>query len=465
MKKILCILVLILAVACVLSACNQSSSPSVETTSTTPEETTPAVTTPQETTPEETTPEETTLEETTPEETTPEKTTPEVPDEPFTPSVGLAYEVNEDGETCTITGIGTCTDTDIYIGGSIDGYKVTSIGDQAFYRCTSLTSVTIGDSVKSIGYEAVFAACSSLTSIVVDKDNTAYQSINGNLYSKDGKTLIAYAVGKTDKSFTILDSVTSIGNSAFWYCISLTSVTIGDSVKSIGDYAFRKCTSLTSVTIGDSVTSIGYRAFFDCTSLTNVTIGDSVTSIGANAFEDCNSLTSVTIPDSVTSIGDYAFWYCISLTSVTIPDSVTSIGYGAFSDCNNLVGNEYDNAYYLGNDQNPYLLLLRAKSRMITSCTIHKDTRFIYYSAFSSCYSLTSVTIGDSVTSIGNYAFEDCISLTSVTFANPNGWWYAYSADATSGTAIAAESLADPATAAKYLKSSTYDNYYWFRTE
>ena len=124
--------------------------------------------------------------------------------------------------------------------------------------------------------------------------------------------------------------VTSIGEAAFEYCSSLTSVTIPNSVTSIGNWAFFQCYKLTSVTIPNSVTSIGMVAFCYCTSLTLVNIPNSVTSIGAQAFKGCSSLTSVTIGDSVTSIGEAAFANCSSLTSITIPNSVTSIGNWAF---------------------------------------------------------------------------------------------------------------------------------------
>ena len=132
------------------------------------------------------------------------------------------------------------------------------------------------------------------------------------------------------------EGVTSIGNAAFYWCRSLTSVTIPDSVTSIGYGAFTGCSSLTSVTIPDSVTSIGERAFWGCSSLTSVTIPDGVTSIGESAFSGCSSLTSVTIPDGVTSIGEGAFSGCSSLTSVTIPKGVTSIGHDAFWGCSRL---------------------------------------------------------------------------------------------------------------------------------
>ena len=147
--------------------------------------------------------------------------------------------------------------------------SVTSIGSFAFSGCTSLTSVTIPDSVTSIG-DGAFHGCSSLTNISVDENNTAFKSIDGNLYSKEGTILFQYAVGKTDTEFVIPDNVTSIGYGAFGNCTSLTSVTIPDSVTSIGSYAFYGCTNLTSITIPDSVTSIGESAFAGCASLSTV---------------------------------------------------------------------------------------------------------------------------------------------------------------------------------------------------
>ena len=195
------------------------------------------------------------------------------------------------------------------------GNSVTGISDYAFGNCDSLTSITIPDSVTSIGNRA-FVSCDSLTSIEVDKNNQYYKSIDGNLYSKDGKKLIQYAIGKTATSFVIPSSVTSIGDDAFYGCTSLTSITIPDSVTSIGSLAFYRCTRLTSITIPDSVTGIGDEAFSFCDSLTSITIPDSVTGIGYWAFYHCDSLTSITIPDSVTGIGDEAFCYCKSLTDV-----------------------------------------------------------------------------------------------------------------------------------------------------
>ena len=181
-----------------------------------------------------------------------------------------------------------------YIPSSLKKVTITggNISNGAFQDCSSLTSVTIGKNVTSIG-ERMFYGCSSLTNINVDINNKNYKSINGNLYSKDDRTLIQYAIGKTDTSFNIPDSVTEIGEGAFIGCDSLTSIAIPNSVTEIGERAFSGCDSLTSITIPNGVTSIGYSAFENCYSLTSVTIPDSVTSIEGYAFYGCSSLKTI----------------------------------------------------------------------------------------------------------------------------------------------------------------------------
>ena len=180
------------------------------------------------------------------------------------------------------------------------------------------------------------------------------------------------------KRLIIGDSVTTIGEFAFYGCRSLTSVAIPNSVTTISKRAFRDCSSLTSVTIGNSVTTIGDGAFGDCSSLTSVTIPNSVTTIGVGVFSGCYSLISVTIPNSVTTIGGYTFFDCKPLTAITIPNSVTTIGNSAFSGCGSL-----------------------------TSVTIPNSVTTIGDGAFSRCYSLISVTIPNSVRTIGKEAFTN----------------------------------------------------------
>ena len=167
--------------------------------------------------------------------------------------------------------------------------SVTSIGDSAFEYCRNLTNITIPESVTSIG-DSAFKYCASLIDINVSVNNNNYQSINGNLYSKDGMTLIQYSNGKKDNEFIIPKGVTNIGSGAFYFCRNLTNIIIPESVTSIGDSAFYRCDNLTNITIPDSVTSIGDSAFYTCFNLTNIIIPDSVISIGDSAFIGCYNL-------------------------------------------------------------------------------------------------------------------------------------------------------------------------------
>ena len=337
------------------------------------------------------------------------------------------------------------------------GNSVTSIGYDAFFNCSALTSVTIGNGVTSIGYDA-FEGCDALTSINVDSDNPSYTSLNGVLFNKEKTELIIYPKEK-EGSYTIPNSVTSIGDDAFKDCDGLTSVTIGNGVTSIGNNAFSYCDGLTSVTIGNSVTSIGYYAFFNCSALTSInvdsdnpsytslngvlfnkekteliicpigkegsyTIPNSVTSIGDDAFRECDGLTSITIPNSVTSIGDDAICSCDALTSVTIGNGVTSIGDDAFWNCDALtsINVDSDNPSYTSLNG---VLFNKGKTELIICprgkegpYTIPNSVTSIGEDAFKGCDALTSVTIPNSVTSIGDYAFMDCYGLTSVTIPN-----------------------------------------------
>jgi len=392
------------------------------------------------------------------------------------------YSVTDNQATITgYSGAGGAVE----IPAEVDGVAVVKVGDEAFKNNTSVTSITIPDSVTSIG-DGAFTA-SDLTSITIPDSVT---SIGDDTFFNC--TSLA--------SIIIPDSVTSIGDWAFAGCTSLTSVTIPNSVTSIGDFAFVGCVNLTSITIGNSVESIGTFAFDSCTSLTSIVIPDSVTSIGFVAFYRCTSLASITvdadnlnyssvdgvlfnklqtslitypaggsdtysIPDSVTSIGTFAFDGCTSLTSITIPENVTSIGDGAFTDCTSLtrvtlpkllVG-DYE-SFGLSADQlsawtytvtdnqatitgysgaggaveipaeldgiavvkvgDGWPPVVGAFDYTVTSIIIPDSVTSIGDDAFSYCNNLTSITIPDSVTIIGQDAFRFCSSLTSLTIPN-----------------------------------------------
>ena len=404
------------------------------------------------------------------------------------PTEGLAYTLNDDGASYTVTK-GTVTGGDVVIPATYNGLPVTIIGEDAFGDCEDLTSITIPDSITNIG-EWAFSDCTGLTSITIPNGVTSIDK--RAFYDCTGLT-----------SVTIPDNVTTVENYAFYGCTGLTSVTIGSGVTSINGYAFMKCTGLTSITVDvrnsvyhsagnciiktanktliagcktsviptdGSVTSIGAFAFYCCTGLTSVIIPDSVTSIDYYAFEGCTGLTSIaipdsmtdigecafadctaeivwgaspritsisdgaftnykgmniTIPDSVTSIGQHAFANCTNLTSISIPDNVTHIGWNAFNECTNLTCYTYDHAKYLGNTQNPYLALIEAGDISITSCIIHADTKVICDDAFERCEDLMSVTIGGNVTNIGENAFYRCELLTTITYQGTTAQWNA----------------------------------------
>lgn len=197
---------------------------------------------------------------------------------------GIYYADNKDGKTVSVTNNGLMGDG--YVGSVVipsevtyngTTYSVTSIGKEAFFRCSGMTSLTIPN------------------------------------------------------------SVTSIGSSAFFDCSGLTSLTIPNSVTEIGDSAFQSCTGLTSITIPESVNTLGNSVFFGCSGLTSVTIPESVTKIESSSFFGCSGLTSIAIPNLLTEIGEMAFLGCSGLTSITIPESVNSIGNYAFGGCSNLM--------------------------------------------------------------------------------------------------------------------------------
>ena len=357
---------------------------------------------------------------------------------PEDPDNQLIYKLSSDGTYYSVAGYIDGIE-EVVIKNTFNGLPVKYINNNAFSGCSTLKKITIQENIISIGWDA-FKDCSSLISIIVDENNTNYKSIDGNLYTKDEKTLVQYAIGKTATTFKIPEDVTSISYSAFKYCSSLTSILIPSSVKSIGNDAFYFCYRLVelynlsniNIEIGRADNGcVGYYAKVIHTSLDEPS--NLVTSNGViyyiegttkSAIGPVNiNATSVTLDSDCTAINEFAFRECESLTSIEIPSSVTNIGDWAFQSCSSLKYNTYDNAKYLGNSENPYLVLVEAINRNITSCNINSNTKIIYDSAFSECSSLTSITIPSSVTSIGDGAFWYCSSLTKVYYGGTESDW------------------------------------------
>ena len=269
-----------------------------------------------------------------------------------------------------------------------------SIGDGAYWCCSSLRSLTLPSSLQSIGNSA-FCDCSSLTSLTLP---SSLQSIGDSAFC-DCSSLT---------SLTLPSSLQSIGDWAFRDCSSLTSLTLPSSLQSIGDWAFRDCSSLISLTLPSSLQSIGDSAFWGCSSLISLTLPSSLQSIGDSAFGCCSSLRSLTLPSSLQSIGDSAFWGCSSLTSLTLPSSLQSIGGGAFQDCYSLTSLTLPSSLQsIGGGA-------FSGCNSLTSLTLPSSLKLIGDSAFWGCSSLTSLTLPSSLQSIGYWAFEYCNSLTSL---------------------------------------------------
>ena len=361
-----------------------------------------------------------------------------------------------DGSELTIAGSGDMYNytTSPWVDYSIEKVTiedgVTSIGERAFYDCSSLASITLPEGITSIG-NSTFRNCSNLTSITLPKGVTSigsstFQNCN-NLTSitlpegvtsigssaffdcssltsitlPEGMTYVDWSTFRGCSnlfSITIPQSVTSIGNYAFAECRSISSITIPEKVTNIASGTFLGCSNLTSIAIPEGVKSIEPDAFSYCSSLTSTIIPKDVTSIGERAFYGCTSLTSINIPEGVTSIADYTFQGCSSLVSIAIPKNVTSISSSAFNNCSSLnaIVVAEDNATYDSREE-CNAIIEKNSNTLIAGCyttIIPTNILHIGESAFCGCTNLTFITIPENVTSIGNGAFSGCSNLASI---------------------------------------------------
>ena len=369
----------------------------------------------------------------------------------FQRSGDWCFRILEDGTAEILYHWGFYDDAELPIPDELDGATVSHIDSNFFYF-------------------------SHVTAFTVSPTHPYFEVVDGVLFSKADKRLIAYPSHKKAAAYAIPEGTKIIGEDAFSHCENLTSITIPDSVREIRDSAFAVCTALTSICIPNSVTSISDSMFFYCVALTSVTLPDSVTSIGSQVFSYCYNLTSLKIPDSVTSIdanpfygcdqlvlslspdhptlkvvdgvlfskpdnrliyypnikkesyvvpegtqtiGAFAFTECDALTHVTLPDSVTSIECDAFWDCPALTDiNIPEGITAIEDDTFGFCISL-------TSISLPQSLTSIGVRAFSSCYALTRLTIPDSVTSIGDEAFDCCSDLLLIVGRNTYAAQYA----------------------------------------
>lgn len=300
---------------------------------------------------------------------------------------------------------------------------ITAIAEKAFQLNKTVRSFTIGSKIRSIG-SCAFARCASLTNIYVDRANPYYQSIDGVLYSGDGKTLLSYPTAKAYSSYPVASGTETIGEYAFFHS-KVQTVFLPDTVSTIGDYAFYYAGELSSINFPTALTSIGDSAFFACQSLTAVDIPATITQIGPSAWAACTSLPAITVAaenpnytavDGVLYTKDMTvlkvYPYAKSGVTFTVPDSVVELEAYAFA--------------YTGMQSIDGCANLRAiGGSAFYSCTALKSLpdapklETIGERAFYSCKALTSLSFPDSMRSIGEYAFAWCTAVK--TFDSGNG--------------------------------------------
>ena len=261
-----------------------------------------------------------------------------------------------------------------------------SIGEEAFLSVDPLTEVYLGSGLSELGAMA-FKECYRLEKITVSDDNSSFKSIDGVLYTKDGKTLLYFPQAKSGTGFFIPEEVVTIGDYAFYKATGIIELEIPASVEIIGESAFREAASLKKVQISGAREIRDY-AFYDCENITVLTMKEGTVSIGNQAFAELGSLTVVLIPDSVTHLGDGAFMFLYNLRILKIGEGITEIPYAAFAYCTS-----------------------------ISAVDLHEGVKIIGDRAFDSCYEMRSINLSN-VTSIGKNAFYSCHKLGSVDLRN-----------------------------------------------
>ncbi len=342
-------------------------------------------------------------------------------------SQGLTYKVNEDGKTCTITGRGTCTNTVLKFPSVIDGYRVTSIGEEAFYYDSGkVSSIVIPEGIERIERDA-FGGCFFLSNV---------QLPNSLLSIGD------YAFGSCADlvSIALPENLESLGKGAFDACYGLKTVSIPKGITQIKDCTFRECRALAEIVLHDGITSIGHSAFYDCSSLISITIPNGVTEILISTFASCDALQTVCLPDTIRSIGNNAFADCLFLTDITLPNGLESIGDGAFDECYRLENITIPNSVtHIGSDAFNACAAVQVVNEVcyvgnwavglydddLSVYTLREGTVGIADCLFSFCIYLKNITIPESVKYIGRHTFFQCIDLNQIVFGGTMDQWNA----------------------------------------
>ncbi len=322
------------------------------------------------------------------------------------------------------------------------------IPHEAFWNCGNLESLHIASGITKIAEMAIYNNV-NLESITVDESNTEYDSIDGVLFTKDGKTLIKYPENKSGTQYSVPTGTITIGENAFNNCDNLTKVTLNEGLTQISQAAFSDCSALSEMIIPDGVTNVGACSFYGCSALKSIVIPASVTVVASQSFGRCTALEGITIPASVTDIRECAFEYCSALIKITFEgnapttiettafNGVTATAYydktknwaeDDFQDyggnitwkpvveaiASGICGAEGDNlTWTLDSDG---ILTISGTGAMAdyafdnSNSTSTITTPWYIYKS-----NIKSIVIGDGVTSIGNHAFYDCRDAIGIT--------------------------------------------------
>lgn len=302
-------------------------------------------------------------------------------------SKGLAYTLNDDGETYYVSGIGTCTDEEIIIPVQYNGKSVTGIGANAFYNCSFIKSITFGTNIETLGRYA-FNGCSQLTEVFYEGDIAGWSSIE--FYSEDVVFFYKYDLyfnGELVENVVFPESVTQVSPYIFNSCKSIINVTLSTETTDIGEYAFQNCINLKSITFNDKLKSVGAAAFSGCAALIEAELPNSVISLGYGAFTGCNSLANLTIGTGIETIENLTFYGCKSLTTVVIPANVKSIGQNAFEYCPNLVNVTFENTngWYVYTSSTPTSGTSISSTDLSDTSTAATYLTSTYYSYYWKC--------------------------------------------------------------------------------
>ena len=286
------------------------------------------------------------------------------------------------------------------------------IGEKAFYECRLLEELSIPDSVKKIEKQAFDPGSTSpvsphLKSVTIGK---------GLEYLGDGTFGGCNQLETCTVKSTVL---TYIGEGAFANCESLKEFIIPDSITVINDYVFAGCKSLQSIIIPDSITEICDKAFYLCSNLTNVKFGSGLKKIGNAAFSECK-LDTVILPEGFYYIGQEAFKSCPVIKELYIPDSIEYVDVKAFS---TTVMTKHNDAYYVGNFKNPYLVFVGLRNGNADDVKIEKGTKVIARSAFQLNFKVKTVSMPDTVQIINDHAFDGCRYLTDIYYEGSADQW------------------------------------------